>query len=428
MTCIYSALKPLLVASKLLGLAPYSGGEATADIPDITKRSSLRFSPLYNCLIFAYMLGWFIFDVTWEAIYRFPNLSSRNVIPVVIRICTFVAASLSTLILCHRRTLRVFCSKIALVDKVLLGERASSSYMATKVILIVLISVVFVSSGLITLCDMNGRTADLITAVRISGYVIGSSIGTLMIVQYLVLVWVLKKRFSKLNTQLSAMLMANFEEDSLQTFASILDHSSTVIPTDTGLLGTKSKILKKPDPLFISLSKMGDQFRHHDSRHIRALRQTHGILCDVIQTINSDYGISILLIMSYAFVSFVMFTFLAMESKHTGDMADCDREESCDRVIMNFGISCVCIIKVMAIAVSCHMTSSEASYTATVVQKMLSQRPTRADSVAELHLFSHQLRIVDSTFTAFGFFTLNLGLLCSVTGTATTYIVVLLQL
>jgi hypothetical protein len=315
-----------------------------------------------------------------------------------------------------------------LVDKVLLGEKASSSYATTKLVVIIEISIVFVSSCLITLCDMSGRRIDFISAVRMSGCIIGGSIATLMIVQYVVFVWILKNRLGKLNAQLSAMLMYNFEEESLETFASILDHSTKVNPTDPVLFGSKYANLKGPDPLFLSLNKIRNQHFHHDRHHIRALRQIHGILCDVIQMMNSDYGIQILLIISYAFVSFVMFTFLAMDSKHVDSMADCDEEQSCGRVIMNFCISCTCIIKVMGIAVSCHMASSEAAYTSTVVQKLISQRPVRADSLAELQLFSQQLWSIDSSFTAFGFFALNLNLLCSVAGTATTYIVVLLQL
>jgi hypothetical protein len=428
MACIYSALNALHVASKVLGLVPYSGGEAGTALPDISRRSPIQLSALHNCLVFAYMLTWFVFDVTWEAINRYPKLTSRNVIPVVIRICSFAAASLSTLILCHRRTFGLFCSRIALVDKVLLRERSSSSYVATRIIVIALMAVVFLSSCLITLCDMSGRTVDFITVVRMSGWVLGGSIGTLMIVQYLAFVCILKNRFCGLNAQLSAMLTADSEEESLQTFASILDHSSKVGATGTALLGSKLEKLKGPDPLFLSLSRFRSQVLHHDRHHVRALRQMHGLLCEVIQTINYDYGIPLLLIMAYAFVSFVMYSFLAMDPRPAGNMADCDDEPSCGRVVMNFCISCTCIIKVVAIAVSCHVTSSEAAHTSTVVQKLLSQRPATPDSLDELQLFSQQVRNTDSTFTASGFFALNLGLLCSIAGTATTYIVVLLQL
>jgi hypothetical protein len=291
-----------------------------------------------------------------------------------------------------------------LVDKVLLGEKVSSFYATTKLIVIITISVVFVSAGMITLCDISGRKIDFISAVRMSGYIIGISIATLMIVQYVVFVWILKNRLGKLNTQLSAMLKPNFEEECLETFVSVLDHSIKVNPTDKVLFGSKSENLKGPDLLFFSVNKIRNQIFHHDRHHIRALRQIYAVLCDIIQTINSDYGIPILLIISYAFVSFVMFTFLAMDSKHVESVADCDKETSYDRVIMNFCISCTCMVKVIGVVVSCHTASSEAAYTSTVVQKLISQRPVRVDSLAELQLFSQQLWNIDSSFSAFGFF------------------------
>jgi hypothetical protein len=224
------------------------------------------------------------------------------------------------------------------------------------------------------------------------------------------------------------MVVSGYEEESLEKFASILDQPNKMDPGAEVFLANGSMNLKGSDPLFLSLSKIRDHLFYHDRYHIRALRQTHGILCDAIQMMNSDYGIQILFIISYSFISFVMFTFVALDAKHDPSLSDCDEEPSCVRVITNFCISCTCIIKVLSIAVSCHAASCEASRTSTVVQRLLSQKPIRSDTLAELQLFSQQLWNVDTRFTAFGFFTMNLNLLCTVAGTATTYIVVLLQL
>jgi hypothetical protein len=124
-----------------------------------------------------------------------------------------------------------------------------------------------------------------------------------------------------------------------------------------------------------------------------------------------------------------MFSFVAMEAKNDPTLVDCgDGLFSCVRVLMDLFISCFCIIKVLTIAASCHAVSSEISATSKIVQKLLSPGHINADTLAELQLFSQQLWNTDPRFTAFGFFELNLNLLCSVLGTATTYIVVLLQL
>jgi hypothetical protein len=275
---------------------------------------------------------------------------------------------------------------------------------------------------------MNGRRTDFITLLRMSGGIVGSFIATFMIVQSLVTVLILKNRFSTLNERLSAILRVNCEENGLETLASMLDISNKVNAADSVIFVGDPPSVKHPKTLFLSVNKLRRQVFYHDRHYIRSLRQTHAILCDVIQMINSDYGLQILLIISYAFMSFVMFTFLALDAEIDPSVADCNEEESCVRVLMNFCVSCTCIIKVMSIAGTCHAASAEASRTSTVVQKLLSQAPVSSDMNAELQLFSQQMWNIDTKFTAFGFFELNLNLLCSIAGTATTYIVVLLQL
>jgi hypothetical protein len=428
MSCIYVTLSPLYFFSKVLGLAPYPRGKTGTAIPDVTKNSRSLFSTLHNYIVFVYMLAWFIFDMTWQSIYIYPKLSSRKVIPIVIRHSTFTGACLVALILCHRGSLRKFCSKIALVNKVLLGKSSQSRYKKTRLLLIIGVLMLFISSCLIALPDIIGRRMDLISIMRMSGFIFGGAIFTVTIAQYFVYIWILKSRFSNINSHLSALIVCENEKEHLDTFVFILPRQNKVDSADAVFYANGDQSIKKADSLVPSLKKMRNVLFQHDRRYIRALRQTHGILCDVIQMINSDFGLQILLIISYAFISFVMFTFLAMDAEHGVSVADCNEEQSCVRVLLNFCFSCTCIIKVMSIAVTCHVASAEASRTSTVVQKLLSQAPVSSDTNAELQLFSQQLWNIDTKFTAFGFFELNLNLLCSVAGTATTYIVVLLQL
>ena len=140
-----SALTPLYLVSKLLGMAPYAlVNTVTAGFPSTTRKSYFGFSNLPNYVLFVYMLGWFIYELNWEAIYRYTNLSGSSTISIVIRNLTYAGTCLSSHIFYHRGTLRGFCSKIALVDHLLLGNKASSFYMKTKFILIRKILMLFV--------------------------------------------------------------------------------------------------------------------------------------------------------------------------------------------------------------------------------------------------------------------------------------------
>jgi hypothetical protein len=427
---MYSAVSPLYLVSKLLGMAPFTLIKTgRTGLPNSTRKSYFLFSTLHNYVMFVYLLGWFIYELTWEAIYRYPNLSGSSTIPIVIRNLTHAGTCLSTLIFSHRGTLRDFCSKIALVDHILLGSKASSSYMKTKFVLITNIMVLFVFSVLMFIFNMSGTNVDFKCVVTQASWNVGIAIGSVMLMHFLVFVWILKNRFAKLNAQLATMVVPGLEEETLMSLLTILNPSNKGYFEGEINFINGNRIHNIKDALFLSLSKSKIQeFQYNNNNHIRALRLAHGVLCDTVRTVNSDYGFQILCEIAYAFVSFVMFSFFALDTENDHSLADSEEGFSRVQVIRDFCLSCVCLVKILTIAASCHAVSSEISSTPRIVQKLLSPRHINADARAELQLFSQQLCNDDPRFTAFGFFELDLNLCCSIAGTATTYIVVLLQL
>ena len=105
-----------------------------------------------------------------------------------------------------------------------------------------------------------------------------------------------------------------------------------------------------------------------------------------------------------------MFSFLAVDAEHGVSVADCNEEVSCVRVLVNFCTCCTGIMKVTCIGVTCHAASAEASPSSALVQKLLSQRPVSVGTRAELQLISQQLWNIDTKFTAFEFFELNVNM------------------
>jgi hypothetical protein len=423
---MYSALSPLYLVSKLLGMAPYTLVDTeTAGFQNTMRKRYFGFSNLHNYVMFVYMLGWFIYELIWEAIYRYPNLSSSSVIPIVIRNLTHAGTCLSTLIFSHRGTLRDFCSKIALVDHILLGSKTSSCYKKTKFILITNVLVLFGSSVLMFIFNQN---IDSKFVVKQASWIVGIAVGSVMIFNFLVFVLIFKNRFAKLNAQLATMVVPGLEEEALMSSLTILS------PPNKGYFAQASNVINgnhlrnMKDPLFSSLSKNKIQAFQYNSNHIRAVRLAHAVLCDTVHTVNSDYGLQILCEIAYAFVSFVMFSFIVMDTKNDHSLVDPEEGFSRVQVLRDFCMSCACLVKILTIAAACHAVRSEISSTSRIVQKLLSPRHINADAHAELQLFSQQLCNDDPRFTAFGFFELNLNLCCSIASTATTYIVVLLQL
>jgi hypothetical protein len=286
----------------------------------------------------------------------------------------------------------------------------------------------FVFSVLVYIFNLSGTNINSKSVVQQVSWSLGTVIISVMIMHFLVFVWILKNRFAKLNAQLAEMVIPGHDEETLVSLLSILN------TPNKGYFGVEinfingNRLLNIKDPRILSLSESKVQAFQYNNNRIHALRLAHGILCDTVRTVNSDYGSQILCEIAYAFISFVMFSFIAMDTENDPNLADSEKEFSRLQVISNFCISCICIIKILTIAASCHSVRSEISSTSRNVQKLLSPRHINADTHAEIQLFSQQLCSDDPKFTACGFFDLNLNLCCSIAGTATTYIVVLLQL
>jgi gustatory receptor len=154
-------------------------------------------------------------------------------------------------------------------------------------------------------------------------------------------------------------------------------------------------------------------------------------LYDITELTNKIYGYQILFEVAYNFVSLVSYLYYALEiltnEKKAGDRNM--REESS---IMLEVASSLCwvtqnMVRALAITASCFSASDEARRTGTVVHKLLLRQRLKGDTSAELQLFSSQLMSNKVEFTAAGFFTVNLSLVYSMVGAATTYIIILLQ-
>lgn len=111
------------------------------------------------------------------------------------------------------------------------------------------------------------------------------------------------------------MIVCENEEENLETSACILPRQNNVYTADAAFYENGGKNIQQRDSLVQSLNKMRNILFHHDRHYTRCLRQTR-VICDVIQMINSDFGLQILLIIAYVFISFVIFTFFAMDAEY----------------------------------------------------------------------------------------------------------------
>ncbi|XP_069685906.1 putative gustatory receptor 28a [Periplaneta americana] len=416
---VYSSFRLLYLISKILGLAPFKYGRIPSDT---SIRKFLR--NIYNGAVLLLVLGWFVSSITCDSLKVYSKESSTYIIPIVSQISTIFGATITSLIVCHRGTLQRVCTKLLLVDRVLMVppqiHRKTGWIMSAEIL------IVFSALGIMHFFDMNGRE-NYILILQFAGWILSSYINITVLLQFVNCVRILKDRFKILNSQLSEMLIPHFEEDGLNSYLLSLQTSgrlSLSVDNHFGLAPTdQSASLSQHTSRTKSTARTSDS---HASE-INALRLTYSMLYDLTQNVNSDYGIQILLEMAHSFISLVMSMYVAMTSKADPRLTECD-EVACVRVITNFSLATICSLKFIFIAASCHAASDEMIRTPLLVQKLLSPRSLGAETITELQSFSQMLNNVSTQYTASGFFTLNLNLLSSIAAAATTYIVILIQM
>jgi hypothetical protein len=419
---IYSALLPIYVISRVLGLVPFTYGKT---ISNTTTKSFFR--SMYNGFVFLLVLGWFISSIIFDSLYRYKKHTSMYIIPVVSKLSTVFGATMAALINCHRGTLQHVCKKLLLTDHILLVP--SKIYKRRKLMLTAEITVVFCTMGAMHVLDMHDRNMDYITTIEIAGWILVSYINNTVILQFLSCVRIIKNRFEKLNTQLSAMIVHEFEEEELGMFLSNSNLLSRSLghSTDAGYFGRATRVASGSLSANTARRNPRGKVFIYDSAQIHALRLTHSILYRVTRVINSDFGIQILLEMLHSFISLIMDMYIAMTGRSDPHLAACEEDASCVRVVTHFCLVAVSITKFVAINAFCHAASEEIARTPALVRRLLLPYPLGTDTLTELKLFSQQMSNIDTKFTAFGFFTLNLNLLINVAAAATTYIVILIQ-
>jgi hypothetical protein len=339
---------------------------------------------------------------------------------------TMFGATLAALIICHRGTLQHLCKKLLLVDQVL--SVPPEVYKRRRVMLTAEIMIVFCATGAMHVFDMQDRRMDYIKTMEIFGWILVSYINNTVILQFLNCVRIIKNRFEKLNAELSEMIVSDFEEEELNKFLFSLNNSNFHLSKPSGgYFGRGFDIIRGSVPEKMFRDKIKSRIFIYDPVRINTLRLAHSVLYKLTRCINSDFGIQILLEMLHSFISLIMATYVPLTVRADPHLTSCGQDADCVRVVTHICLAAICITKFVAITAFCQAASDEIARTPVLVRRLLLPRPLEADTLIELQLFSQQMSNINSTFTAFGFFTLNLKLLSSVAAAATTYIVILIQ-
>lgn len=158
------------------------------------------------------------------------------------------------------------------------------------------------------------------------------------------------------------------------------------------------------------------------------LRVTYNHIYEATVIANTVYGISLIFTLMYCFVSTVSHTYFTF----LDSFANFDElEKKTSNVEYYIATHIIWIIisvgKTVAISGSCHMVKEESNVLVNNLQQLQLRQTLRSDILQQLRYFSTQVSQNAIHFTACGFFSVNLSLLNAFIASSVTYVIILIQ-
>jgi hypothetical protein len=161
-----------------------------------------------------------------------------------------------------------------------------------------------------------------------------------------------------------------------------------------------------------------------ESYKIHTLRYVYIQLYDSVALLNSYFGIPVLFEILTVIVSSVCALYCGPYFLRAGD-GDIKTGIIASYMIF-YGVQF--LIAFGWLVICCHTTSAEANRGVVSIQRIISCSKVKHETSVELEKLSCQLDKMKVQFTACGFFSLNLPILCTVIGAILTYILIVVQM
>ena len=390
---IYSAVRPMYYASKLLGLAPtswYQRKQGFQCAKSWFLTQSWTVLMMVGLLIHLYYVTTFYSD----------GLNSREIIiSYVYEVPMHVSCSvcLFTELIVNRMKMQRLLREISAADRMLVEHgNVSCSYVKIKrcyLLQLILVPLIVAFLLMYSFCDTDGY-CDYIGFLPLV-------LNGVVTIQFLNFVLMLKRKYELVNDSLVSLFnMTNKLED--QPSLSDVPHITFIEKYVAEMQPSKSALDRGP-------------------QSVRQLRLIFSQLYGISLLINSTYGVHMLSVVTgllaciVAYVTFVISTFL--------------KETSQQFEIGALVVMClVFFIMLAAIMIPCHVTADVASRSSVLVQKILVRESIEDDVRRDLDRLFVQLKCMDTTFTARGVFHLDMSMLCTALGLICTYATVISQI
>ena len=397
---IDTALKPLLLLCKIFGLSPFS---YTCDKQTGATKLMSLYSDVFWCVavFICYVTN---FALSMPVMYIHDQLKLfvvSTMFKISGHLCfTTVVPLLSTF---KRRNLLQILALISEVDQVLYkdGER-QVLYKKTRTVIVrelVIISVLQTPLHVGNYC-FSPKPNSLAYFVFIIENVAYVTV-TLMVIQFTTIVLILRQRYKHANKWF------DFHSD----------------------LWREGKQCGVKDILLVADMKscvMSNQNTNYGRHQILEQRQIYSKLHDTVQLVNSYFGLPVLMFMFWMFMSVVFLSYMCVWMIATGVK---EGQQPAEYMWTLVGlIWCVVFVLVLLLIVlSCQITTEECNKAQILVEKLMLRSGLGSETLNEMRFLSLQLNNMKVSFTAGGFFTLDLPFVHSFVAVICTYLVILAQ-
>jgi hypothetical protein len=318
--------------------------------------------------------------------------------------------------------------KIYVVDEILNTKfdilRINEKHLRVQVISIIsIVSIVYANDGLVPPLDYFVWFIYVCTTIKI-----------VTIMQYVNLVSLLRQKFKILNSYLASAeiptqyrTINNLWEILLQTprFRNDENWKDDALQIEEFYQALNkrhySNIIMQESPN-ISIQ---NSWLHKEKLRFRALRIIWDALSDISSSVNSLYGLQILLCIVSAFIEIttnLSYSITALKAK------DFSNEGLYQKVATPIIWALIQFLLLFWTSATCNAACVEANRSVTLLQKLLLLPELQPASASELQSFLQQVRDRKPNFTALDVFTINYSLLGSTVGAITTFLVILVQM
>ena len=431
---IFSNIIPIYYLSKFTGLSPLS----LVYIHDPQKSDTVKMkTSIFGVVCNLLMLMWITGDQCCMLLTNHMNFAGEKTNYVmdfesVIYTISAVSSLVMSLIRIRKQMHKILYS-IFVVDNLLdtKWHILTSNEKFLRIQLMSLTPIAFIIYGADVLVTNSNFSLRMLCGLSIYGC---SFIRSVTIMQFVNLVSLLRQKFQILNSYLGSaenptqnrtdnnqweiLLQTprfrnedNWKDDTLQieAFYQALNrrHYSNILMQESISICIQHSWLQK------------EKLRFH------ALRIIWDVLCDTSSSVNSMYGLQILLCIVSAFIKITANLSYSTISLYTNVYANANfyRDDFLPIILalMEF-------LQLFWIAASCSATSEEANRSVALLQKLLLLPELHPATAAEIQLFLQQVRDRKPKFTAWDVFTINYSLLGSTVGAVATYLVILVQM